>query len=830
MMFCRVTLKQHCDLHRHSRPESSFRTLENSLPHKVCGGALTSASRGSPYTTSHTRHSACSSARAGMRRGSEWRWRGRAAAAAGRWAAGLVIILFGSHSRAAAVDSIGPSAGGGTTADHELRPAHRQLTLEQRPATCQGYTCDFLIGNMASATCAYLEDNYSCDCTGCDNCPTSSPTGAPPTMNPSISPEPTLTPTTPMAPTTDRPSPAPTRSFTPTTLSPTPAPIESEVATFAQLQAAISQVVISGAKLIVALVADIMFAETLNIDSHVVLHSREGAVLRGGGSRRLFRVKSGGRLTGANVTLRGGYSSTDGGAVDIKWYGMMDFVGCTFTGNTAYYADGGAVHVYGGSAEFKDCTIKGNSAYYADGGALHVYGGTADFKDCKITGNRILGDYDWGGAVSASYATVQFKGCVITGNANHPDGFGGAGGAVGSFWSTARFQDCTINGNSATYGGAVVSEYGATSFQDCTIAGNSVWAGGGAVELIHSTADWKHCTIKSNSAYKGGMVYSDVSIVGVHNCTVTGNSAVRYGGALYNGLSSTAGLRNCTITGNVAGVCDDCYLKDPGGGVIFNEGSKNLDGCVITGNSASSGAVVYSRGGALAFNDCTVTTNMAERHGGVAYSSGDITWNDCKLTGNSASLGGVLYQSGSEPRFGDCTLTDNRCALRGAIVYSESSASTRFERCTFLGEYDNNTCLLYTSDADSKFFIYYPRMFESGVVCSASKVVVYNSSVAIPASTSYETAILTCQSSEIFDYCAYDCSTNDGTGGIMCSCTVDGVSLDPYLLDDPVSGCQTVHSLTYNRLGLRLQQPNNASRTRCRSHSQTLATNRSNGT
>jgi hypothetical protein len=61
-----------------------------------------------------------------------------------------------------------------------------------------------------------------------------------------------------------------------------PAPIESEVATFAQLQAAISQAVAIGAKLIVALVTDIMFAETLNIDSHVVLHSREGAVLRGG--------------------------------------------------------------------------------------------------------------------------------------------------------------------------------------------------------------------------------------------------------------------------------------------------------------------------------------------------------------------------------------------------------------------------------------------------------------------------------------------------------------------------------------------------------------------
>ena len=128
---------------------------------------------------------------------------------------------------------------------------------------------------------------------------------------------PTPAPTTYDSPSvSSHPTPTPSLSLAPTTPSPTPAPVETEVSTFTQLQSAISQAAASGAKLIVALLADITIAETLTIDSsHVVIHSRGGAVLRGGGSRLLFRVEIGGRLTATSVTFRGGYSTNDGGAV-----------------------------------------------------------------------------------------------------------------------------------------------------------------------------------------------------------------------------------------------------------------------------------------------------------------------------------------------------------------------------------------------------------------------------------------------------------------------------------------------------------------------------------
>ena len=197
---------------------------------------------------------------------------------------------------------------------------------------------------------------------------------------------PTPAPTTSESPSvSSHPTPTPSLSLAPTTPSPTPAPVETEVSTFTQLQSAISQAAASGAKLIVALLADITIAETLTIDSsHVVIHSRGGAVLRGGGSRQLFRVEIGGRLTATNVTFRGGYSTNTGGAVQ-NVFGAVEFADCRMTGNSAA-DDGGAVQNYGGTASFKDCTMTGN--YAADeGGAVQNVQGIAGFKDCTMTGN-----------------------------------------------------------------------------------------------------------------------------------------------------------------------------------------------------------------------------------------------------------------------------------------------------------------------------------------------------------------------------------------------------------------------------------------------------------
>ena len=94
----------------------------------------------------------------------------------------------GTISRRVAASARETTGGGETAAasdamvDAAPPRAHRQLTLDQCPATCFGYTCDDWTN-----TCAEMEDSYGCVCAGCD-CITAAPSAS---AMPSASPAPT---------------------------------------------------------------------------------------------------------------------------------------------------------------------------------------------------------------------------------------------------------------------------------------------------------------------------------------------------------------------------------------------------------------------------------------------------------------------------------------------------------------------------------------------------------------------------------------------------------------------------------------------------------------
>jgi hypothetical protein len=213
------------------------------------------------------------------------------------------------------------------------------------------------------------------------------------------------------------------------------------------------------------------------------------------------------------------------------------------------------------------------------------------------------------------------------------------------------------------------------------------------------------------------------------------------------------------------------FTTDYGGALYANAGTADLDRCTITGNSALyDGGAVDNEGGAVVFHDCTLSANTATR-GGAAYSTGKITWIECSLSESIAtSSGGALYQIGGEIFWNDCVLTDNRADDDGAIVSSESNAETRFDRCVFMGDYDSSACVFFSDDTEPVFMFCHTIAFASGIVCSASQTAVYNSNISIPMMSS---SVMTCQSSDVLDYCGYDCTDNDATGGITCTCTVD---------------------------------------------------------
>ena len=114
-------------------------------------------------------------------------------------------------------------------------------------------------------------------------------------------------------------------------------------------------------------------------------------------------------------------------------------------------------------------------------------------------------------------------------------------------------------------------------------------------------------------------------------------------------------------------------------------------------------------------------------------------------------------------------------ATSGDVIETNFAAMIRLIGCTILGDYDANACIFNVEDDSSSFQFYYTKAFESGVVCSAASVLIYNSEVIVPVSD--DAATVTCSQTRnsnsqqcIVDYCAFDCSSGNAedNGGITC--------------------------------------------------------------
>jgi len=114
------------------------------------------------------------------------------------------------------------------------------------------------------------------------------------------------------------------------------------------------------------------------------------------------------------------------------------------------------------------------------------------------------------------------------------------------------------------------------------------------------------------------------------------------GGGILN--YGTLRLNNCTVSGNR--VNDGGFF---GGGGIWNTGAMSLNGCTVTGNSASfEGGGIYNAG-TLTMNSSAITGNSAGYMGGGIYNdvNANLALYYSSVTGNTASSGADLYSLGT---------------------------------------------------------------------------------------------------------------------------------------------------------------------------------------
>jgi hypothetical protein len=142
-----------------------------------------------------------------------------------------------------------------------------------------------------------------------------------------------------------------------------------------------------------------------------------------------------------------------------------------------------------------------------------------------------------------------------------------------------------------------------------------------------------------------------------------GNDPGGPGGAILNNGACTLTITNSILSNNSAG----------SGGAIYNVGTLTVNGCTLTGNSATaysgSGGAIENLDGTLTVSPSSVNasliTNNSANHGGGIWNSGTATLTATILSGNSAIATGSAGNGGGIANELSGTLTLNGCTLYG---------------------------------------------------------------------------------------------------------------------------------------------------------------------
>ena len=279
----------------------------------------------------------------------------------------------------------------------------------------------------------------------------------------------------------------------------------------------------------------------------------------------------------------------------LNGYGRMttiDLTGCTFTDNTVWEGEGGAIGCAqdqdvvsdGRSLVIGDCSFTNNLAIgtgyciharnvvvatdcvfgaarddpNAFGGVAHVdligEGTGSRFTGCRFTGGRSI---DLASSIRATDAGgLEFTDCTFDDNRTTNVGLGpDSAGAV--------FIDANPDSNAAiSFHGCEFRDNGGCCLQDGFFSGT-----GGALAVVGRTADIAFCTFSSNRATEGGSIFGAFRI---SNSDISGLASLGYGGAAY--LLGGSTLTDCKISGTA-----DCNYP-----WIYATGPISIDRCTMS--------------------------------------------------------------------------------------------------------------------------------------------------------------------------------------------------------------------------------------------------------
>jgi len=366
--------------------------------------------------------------------------------------------------------------------------------------------------------------------------------------------------------------------------------------------------------------------KTLRTDVNTTLDGQGKITLDGGGKTRLLYYYSPDwqatktTVTLQNLTLQNGASSgtpiptapapcsqgteNDGGGAAIYLRdGILHVWNVVFKNNAgdALGPDvgGGAIYTVGSlGTTIVGSTFQSNHA--ANGGAVGTLFGDLSIYNSEFSSNRATGN--GGNSISSA--------CPVNGG---QIGDGGSGGAVymdGAETYSVEVCGTTFNANSAGTG-----------------------ALGGAVfrtpDGASQTTTIDRSTLTANTAPNGGALYFHNSHLVVTASTLSGNTAVDDGGAVFAD-GSTLSFTNDTLADNIS-------QHGIGGGIVLFGNGGTLQNVTFLGNQAAGGSghfgAAIAGGTALTINDTLFTNNITDDCGspmacsaGTSVGTHDLQW------------------------------------------------------------------------------------------------------------------------------------------------------------------------------------------------------------
>jgi len=201
------------------------------------------------------------------------------------------------------------------------------------------------------------------------------------------------------------------------------------------------------------------------------------------------------------------------------------------------------------------------------GGGVQCLEALARFEHCRF---NCCGSFSQGSGILCYESDVTFAHCEIS---NNTTGLFG-GGVCALSHSSVVLQNCTLDGNTAgSGGGAIFSDISDIDLIHSVVRQNNSRFGGAIAMLKACHVDLTNSWILDNSAETlGGGVFYDVPFANpahcdtrsfiIRNCTISGNTALEYGGGFYGErtVETEANIIDSILWGNTAGTGNEIAL------------------------------------------------------------------------------------------------------------------------------------------------------------------------------------------------------------------------------------------------------------------------------